>query len=84
MTAGDIIEKVDGLTRDKLTYFVRAGYIKPKKVKRGTLYYNQFSQKDLFLVGHAWKYISQNDMRTRAAFERAEREYADPQLRLLE
>ena len=57
MMAGDIIKEVNGLSHDKLTYFVRAGYLKPKKVKRGSLHYNIFSKKDLFLVKHAWEYI---------------------------
>ena len=33
MNAGDILQQVDGLTHDKLTYFVRAGYLNPKKLK---------------------------------------------------
>lgn len=83
MTSGEVIESVDGLTRDKLTYFVRAGYVKPQKLKKGTLYYNEFSEKDLFLISRAWEYIRRYDMRTRAAFERAHREFEDPQLSLL-
>jgi len=83
MTAGDILERVEGLSRDKLTYFVRADYVKPHKVKKRSLYYNEFSEKDFFLIKRAWEYITKYDMRTRAAFERAEREYADPQLSLL-
>jgi len=54
MTAGEIIQEVAGLTHDKLTYFVRAGYLKPKKFKRGSLNYNNFSDTDLFLVKIAW------------------------------
>lgn len=76
MNAGEIIEKIDGLSRDRLTYFVRAGYVSPKKVKRGSLYFNQFSERDLSLISRAWDYIYKHDMRTRAAFERAERELA--------
>jgi len=76
MTAGEIIENVEGLSRDRLTYFVRAGYVNPKKIKRGSLYFNEFSERDLSLIGRAWKYIYMHDMRTRAAFERAERELA--------
>ena len=83
MYAGEILEQVDGLTHDKLTYFVRAGYLSPKKIKRGTLNYNEFSERDLQLVTRAWDYIKAYDMRTRSAFERSETELADPQLRLL-
>ena len=83
MNAGEIIAQVDdGLTHHRLTYFARVGYVKPKKVKRGSLYYNEFSQRDLQIVRRAWEYISKSDMRVRAAFERATKEYNDPQMRL--
>jgi hypothetical protein len=80
MYAGEIIEKVKGLTHDKLTYFVRAGYINPQKIKKGSLFYNEFSEKDFFLVSHAWNYIQTYDMKTRAAFERAQAEFVNPQM----
>ena len=74
MLAGDILSKVKGLTRDRLTYFVRVGYIKPKKVKRGTLFYNEFSKKDFLITQRAWEYITKYQMRVRASFERAKKE----------
>lgn len=83
MNAGEILERVDGLTHDKLTYFVRAGYIKPKKIKRGTLNYNNFSERDSELIRRAWEYIKTYDMRTRSAFMRAEADLADPQMSIL-
>ena len=83
MIAGEILEQVDGLTHDKLIYFVRAGYINPNKIKRGSLYYNDFSGRDLSLIRRAWDYIKTYDMKTRAALERAEADLADPQMRLL-
>lgn len=83
MTPGEILEKVEGLTHDKLTYFVRAGYLSPRKIKRGSLFYNDFSREDLELVRRAWDYIRTYDMKTRAAFQRARAELSDPQLRLL-
>jgi DNA-binding transcriptional MerR regulator len=82
MDAGEILAQVERLTHDKLTYFVRVGYIKPKKVKHGTLYYNEFSQQDLEIIKRAWEYITISDMRVRAAFERARKEVEDLQLRL--
>ena len=71
MTGGEILRHVDGLTRDKITYFVRAGYLHPIKIKRGSLDYNNFNEIDLFLVKRAWEYIKAYDMKTKAAFERA-------------
>ena len=79
MIAGEILEKVGGLTHDKLTYFVRAGYLRPKKIKRGTLNYNNFSKKDFELVTRAWDYIKTYDMKTKSAFQRAQTELDDPQ-----
>jgi len=82
MYAGDILQQVDGLTHDKLTYFVRAGYLNPNKIERGSLNYNDFSEKDLFLVKRAWEYIKTYDTKTKAAFKRAENEFKDPQMSL--
>ncbi|MBN2514448.1 MAG: hypothetical protein JXC33_00275 [Deltaproteobacteria bacterium] len=76
MTAGEIIENIEGLSRDRLTYSVRAGCVNPKKIKRRSLYFNEFSERDLSLIGRAWEYIYKHDMRTGAAFKRAERELA--------
>jgi DNA-binding transcriptional MerR regulator len=82
MNAGEIMQQVEGLTLDKLTYFVRAGYVKPEKIKRGSLYYNDFSQRHLEIIKRAWKHISTFDMKTRSAFERAKKEIKDTQIRL--
>lgn len=83
MTAGEIIAIVgEGLTHDKLTYFVRVGYVKPKKIKRGSLYYNDFSKNDLEIIKRAWEYIKKYDMRVRASFLRARKEVEDYQLKL--
>lgn len=82
MNAGEILRQIDGLTHDKLTYFVRAGYLSPEKNERGSLNYNDFSEKDLFLAKRAWEYIKTYDMKTKSAFKRAENEFNDPQMSL--
>ena len=82
MTGGEILKQVEGLTHDKLTYFVRAGYLHPKKIKRGSLDYNKFTEKDLALVKRAWDYIKTYDMKTKAAFDRARAELTNPQMTL--
>jgi DNA-binding transcriptional MerR regulator len=82
MEAGEVIKKLEGLTHDKLTYFVRAGYLKPSKKKRGILYYNDFSENDFLILTKAWQYIRLYDMRTRSAFEKAQLDLLDPQMRL--
>lgn len=83
MDAGEILNNVDGLTIDRLTYFVRAGYVRPRKIKRGSLYFNEFSPADLELIKKAWGYISEYDMRLRSAFERASRDLGNRQMDLL-
>ncbi|TET78344.1 hypothetical protein E3J38_08725 [candidate division TA06 bacterium] len=75
MMAGEVLKLVKGLTRDKLSYFVRAGYVSPRKVKRGSLDQNQFSEKDAFLIGRAWEYMTRYQTSPKAAFEKAARDY---------
>jgi len=82
MNAGEIIQQAEGLTHDKLTYFVRAGYVQPEKIKRGSLLYNEYSQKDLDLIKIAWDYIKTYDMKTRSAFQRALTQLEDAQMSL--
>ena len=61
MNAGEVIQEVGGLNHDRLTYFVRAGYVKPKKIKRGSLYYNDFSPRDLEIIKTAWEGMHRDD-----------------------
>ena len=82
MNAGEIIEQVNGLNHDKLTYFVRAGYVKPRRYRRGSLYFNEFTKRDLEVIRRAWEYIITYDMKTRSAFERAKREADNDQASL--
>jgi len=82
MYAGGVLKRVDGLTYDKLSYFVRAGYVRPKKIKKRSLYYNDFSEEDLELIRPAWEFISGHGLRTKAAFERVRKKAKDPQLKL--
>ena len=83
MNTGEVLQQVDGLTQDKLTYFVRAGYLQPKKIKRGSLNYNDFSDMDLQLVTVAWDYIKAFGTKTSIAFEKARAEVEDPQIKLI-
>jgi hypothetical protein len=82
MYAGGVLKRVSGLSHDKLNYFVRAGYVEPKKVKKESLYYNDFSEDDVALIGRAWMLISSNNMRARAAFARAKENGKASQLTL--
>ncbi len=82
MTAREILEQVDGLTHDKLTYFVRAGYLNPKKIERGSMRYSDFSEKDLALVKIAWDYIQTYGTKTSIAFKKAQDDLNDSQMDL--
>jgi len=82
MYAGGVLKRVRGLTYDKLTYFVRSGYVAPRKAKKGSLYYNDFSEEDVELIGRAWTLISSHNMRARAAFARTKGQGKAPQLSL--
>jgi hypothetical protein len=82
MYAGEALKRVHGLTNDKLIYFVRAGYVRPRKIKKKSLHFNDFPEKDVEVIRRAWELISKHDVRTRAAFERVRREAEDPQIRL--
>jgi DNA-binding transcriptional MerR regulator len=83
MYAGGVLKRVSGLTYHKLLYYVRAGYIEPKKVKKGSLYYNDFSEEDIALIARAWKLISMHDMRAKEAFARPKQQDKASQLSLL-
>jgi hypothetical protein len=82
MYAGGVLKRVNGLTYDKLIYFVRAGYVEPKKVKKRGLYYNDFSEEDVELIKRAWTSISKYDVAARKAFERTRDKGKEPQLML--
>jgi DNA-binding transcriptional MerR regulator len=82
MYAGGVLKRVSGLTYDKLLYYVRAGYVEPKKVKKKSLYYNDFSEEDVELIKRAWTLISEHDVRAKVAFDRVKKQGMGSQLTL--
>jgi hypothetical protein len=82
MYSGGVLKRVSGLTYDKLLYYVRAGYVEPKKVKKESLYYNDFSEEDVELIKRAWMLISEHDVRAKVAFDRAKEQGKGSQLTL--
>jgi meiotically up-regulated gene 157 (Mug157) protein len=82
MYAGGVLKRVEGLTYDKLAYFVRAGYVRPRKVKTQTLYYNDFSEEDVKVIKRAWELISKHEAKIKTAFERARQRGEEVQLTL--
>lgn len=71
MTPKDIIEKIPGLTRDQLTYYVRMGYVKPRKYTRGKNEYTDFSETDFIVIEEAFGYIERFGTKPKFAFEKA-------------
>jgi hypothetical protein len=82
MYAGEVLKRVEGLTYDRLTYFVRAGYVRPRRIKTQSLYYNDFSPEDVELIKRAWDLISKHDLRIKAAFQKAREKDKGLQLNL--
>ena len=75
-TPGEVIQRVGkGLSRDKLSYFVREGYLHPEKIKRGHQIYKFFHERDLLVLDRAMTYMEQYQTRPRGAVERALKEF---------
>ncbi len=81
MTPKDIIEKVSGLTRDQLAYYVRMGYVRPTKHTRGKNEYTEYSDNDLLVIEKAYYYIKNYGTKPKIAFEKAYAELREPELR---
>ncbi|OGC07525.1 hypothetical protein A2V82_08985 [candidate division KSB1 bacterium RBG_16_48_16] len=79
MTPKDVIEKAPGLTRDQLSYFVKMGYVKPKKYTRGKNEYTEYSENDLLVIEKALYYIQTFDTKPKSAFEKAFVELRQPE-----
>lgn len=76
------MKNVPGLSREQLSYYVKAGYVKPKTMRRGKYDYNDYSENDLLVIQTAFHYISEFDTQPKAAFERARNKLKQPQLEL--
>ena len=82
MKPNEVLERVPSLGREQLSYYAQAGYISPKKHKRGKNEYNDYSENDLLVIEKAFYYIQTFDTKTKAAFQRARKELKQPQLKL--
>ena len=82
-TPGDLIKRIGkGLNHDKLSYFVREGYIEPRKQQRGGQIYKSYTESDFWIVNRAMTYIDKYQTRPRAAFEKARTDYGQRELDL--
>lgn len=81
MTPKDIIDKTPGLIREQLSYYVKMGYVAPRKHTRGKNEYSEFAQKDLLVIQKAFYYIERFGTKPKTAFEKAREELRQPELR---
>ena len=83
MRTGEVLQQVDGLTKDLLYYFEAKGYIQPRKVQLERIYRNEYSDDDLRKAKLIWHYYSQG-FRARVAYEKAMADYGNAQPTLWE
>jgi len=81
LSPGEVIERIGkGLTRDKLSYFVREGYLQPEKIQRGNQIYKFFREQEVVMLDRAMAYMEKYQTRPRAAFEKARKEVEQKEL----
>lgn len=56
MKAGEILGKIQGLTKNHLFYYEAMGFLKPKKVKKGKVNRRDYSKEDFEKIKLLWKY----------------------------
>ncbi|MFC1699606.1 MerR family transcriptional regulator [Candidatus Omnitrophota bacterium] len=56
MTTGEILNKIQNLTKDILYYWEAKGYIQPRKYQRGRVDKRDYSERDFQIVHSMFKY----------------------------
>jgi DNA-binding transcriptional MerR regulator len=77
----ELLAKID-IPRQKLYYLEQKGFITPKKKQVGEKEFREYSEKDLILVEHIWKYLKKG-FKYRVAYEKAREELLNPELDLM-
>jgi DNA-binding transcriptional MerR regulator len=78
----ELLAKID-IPRQKLYYLEQKGFIKPRKKQVGEKEFREYSEKDLIMVEHIWKYLKKG-FKYRVAYEKAKEELLNPELDLME
>jgi hypothetical protein len=65
----EVLKLIDGLTKDRLSYFIREGYVKPKKIEVDNFLLNDFSEEDIEVIRRARRLDFRPDARFRKASE---------------
>ena len=69
----EVLKLIDGLTKDRLSYFIREGYVKPKKIEVDNFLLNDFSEEDIEVIRRARRLDFGPDVRYRKASEGVKR-----------
>ncbi len=77
----ELLAKID-IPRQKLYYLEQKGFIKPRKKQVGEKEFREYSEKDLLMVEHIWKYLKKG-FKYRVAYEKAVEELKNPELDLM-
>lgn len=56
MTTGEVLNKIQNLTKDLLYYWEAKGYIQPRKYQRGRVDKRDYSEKDYQMIAAMYKY----------------------------
>lgn len=59
MTTGEVLNRVDNLTKDLLYYWEAKGFINPRKYQRGRVDKRDYSERDLSLITIMFKYYEE-------------------------
>ena len=56
MTTGEVLNRIQNLTKDLLYYWEARGYIQPRKYQRGRVDKRDYSEKDCQVIAMMFKY----------------------------
>jgi len=56
MTIGEVLNRINSLTKDILYYWEAKGYIKPRKYQRGKVEKRDYSEEDFRIIATMFKY----------------------------
>ena len=77
MSPSEVLDIVNGLTRDQLSYYSRMGYVNTKKVRKGKNDYNEYTPKEVAILKKAYYKIDRHGTSPKRAFEKARKEIRD-------
>ncbi len=70
MVLGEVLEKIQGIDKNTISFYEKMGYIKPKRAKVGSVKRRVYSEHDFEMIRAIWRYHRQG-YTPRAAHKRA-------------